>query len=395
MTTPDQQVSINTDSNEFDHIVLGTDGTDVMATAQAIADGMDKSTVKDETTGDAAAQADAEAKAKEEADAKAKADAEAATKAKAEADASASAGKDTKVEGVLLKDGKHVAPYAVLEDARARANAERQAREDAEAKAKELQDELDRLKSGKSTDTARAEAISDELRQQIETLKDAAPEVGGVLDSLVKTVDSLTAQVRGFDEIKQRQADTERAAQDDVNRQVQEAIDANPKLVYAQSRDKVTWNRIADQDAVLRADPAMRGLSFAERFAKAVTAVEAVHGEIKLPPEFQTTTNADSGKTEAEAKAKAEADAKAKAEADAKAGTSQDAKARAEAELKKADEAAAGKPFTLTDLPGGVAPQSADKELAAKSPDEIANEVERFLEKGGRIQDIAGLYTTG
>lgn len=394
MTDPNQgSISIAASSEEFDRVVLGAEGADIEAVAQAIQDGINPDGKQDDKDAEATAKADAEAKAKEEAEAKAKADADAAAKDKADADAAASSGKDTKVEGVLLKDGKHVAPYAVLEDARGRAQSEREARERAEDRAKELQAELDRLKSGKTDDPAKAEALSADLSQMIETLTDAAPELGEALDPLIKHVQALTEQVRGFDDVKQRQQRQDAEAQSAIQREVQEAIDANPKLIYAQSKDQATWNRIADQDAVLRADPANRGLSFADRFSKAVAAVEAVYGEIKLPPEFQTKAQPDAGKDDA--KAKAEADAKAKAEADAKAKaglTNDDAKARAEAELEKAKKDADGKPFTLTDLPGGAPPISDDKATAEMTPGEIAARVDRFLEKGGSVQDITSLF---
>ncbi len=401
MADSTQEVRINT-GDEFDRIVLETTGDDVMAMAQSLADKLDpaKQDEKQAAEAEAKAKADAEAKAKEEAEAKAKADADAAAKAAADA-ASASAGKDTKVDGVLLRDGKHVAPFAVLEEARGRASAERAAREEAEAKAKELQAELDKLKGGK-TDTAEAQVLTEDLQKQIAALKEAAPELGEVLDPLVKTVAQMNEQVQAFrarDEQRQREAEAE------INRSVQDAIDANPKLTWAQSHDKATWNRIADQDAILRADPANRNLTFSDRFGMAVKAVEAIYGEIKLPAEFQPNPGSDKAAAEAAAKAKAEADAKAKADADAKAKAEadakaqagiqpEDAKARAEAELKRAQEAGNAKPFTLTDIPGGTPPESADRALDQTTPDEVAAKVDKFLAAGGRVQDIPGLFTT-
>lgn len=379
-------------AEDFDRITLDSSGDlDVMATAEKLmaADGKDESADKAKAEAEAKAKADAEAKAKEEAEAKAKADAEA--KAAEEARA-ASGARDDKVDGVLLKDGKHVAPYAVLEGARQREAEERKAREAAEAREKELKAELEKLKAGAGKASTDAEFA--DVEQQIAELKERAPELADILDPLVSRVKQMSGTVA---DISRRSEEDRADAQSQTRQSVQDAIDRNPTLRFLQAEDPKLWNKVVSQDMALRQDPDNASLSFDERFGMAVKAVEAMHGQIKVPEKYLDKDAVARVKAEADAKAKAEADAKAKAEADAKAkataaGTSaQDAEALAKAKLEEAK--AANKAITLSDLPGGEAPKSDDAALALKSATELFTDLDKYIEKGGRIQDLAALHS--
>lgn len=384
---------VEVNAGEFDRITLDPAGSiDVMEIAEKLAAGQDDSAeAKAKADAEAKAKADADAKAKEEAEAKAKVDAEAKAKLDAEAQRAASGTQGERVDGVLLKDGKHVAPYAVLEGARQRESAANKAREEAETRAKELETELANLKSGKTSDPSRAAVLSDELRQRIAALQEGAPEVGEVLAPLLQAVDSMGKQ------LAEMRTQDERAVQEthaEGAREVQEAIDRNAALRYLQAEDPKLWNKVVDQDMVLRRDPDNANLSFDERFTMALKAVEATHGAIQVPDKYQDSSKLAEAKAKVEAEAKAKADAEAKAKTDAAGQTKakEDAAARAKAELERA---AKDKAITLTDLPGGAPPQSNDKALAEKTPDEIAAQVDTFLAKGGRIQDLASLWMGG
>lgn len=371
-------VAAVTDENVFDLVErLGGPGdetdeqrTDREADEKAKADADEK------------AKLDAEAKAK--ADAEAKAAAEAADKAKVEGkDATANAD-TTKVDGVLLKDGKTIAPYGVLEGARAkaaketeRADTEANARKAAEEKADRLEAELKAAKTGAAAKTTELETQTD---AELDALVVSVPEMKPLVASMKamrtelatrREADTKRDTERQQDEQRQRGEATKTAEQT-----VNEAIDKNPKLAYLRDEQPELFDEAANQDRLMRESGKFKSLTLDQRFEKAVAAVEAIHGPITVSAKYQPTATP----TDAEAKAKADAEAKAKADASAK-----DAKARAEAELKKAEGGAA---FTLTDLPGGAMPGKDDRKFEDKTLGEIHVDVDRMIDKGMSPQDI-------
>jgi hypothetical protein len=389
----DQSGSTAADAGQdnFDQL-LGDQGTDFLKMAEMPEDAATASlTPKDESAeaaakaaAEAATKAEAEAKAKVEADAKAQAAAKAADEA---ARAAASAGKEQKVDGVLAKDGKHVLPYSVLQ-------AERDARAALTGQVRELTDAVTKLQSGKSADTTQASALAASLRENLEELKSASPELADTLSKVLTVVDAQDAKLKALEAQGQRFDARERNEQAEAQREVRAAIDGNPKLLYSEQHDTATFNRLAAQDAILRNDPANADLSFSERFDMAIKMVEAAHGEIKVPDEFlskEAIAQREAQTAEAAAKVKAEADAKAKAEAEAKAKaglSGQDAEALAKAALAKV----ANTSLTLTDIPGGKSPTTDDSSVVNKSADQLAHEIGTLIEGGMDMQTIAARF---
>ncbi len=311
-----------------------------------------------------AADPDAEAKAKADADAKAKADADADAKAKAKAEAAK--GREQKPDGVTLKDGKTVIPYHVLEATRRREDAERHAREEAEAarktaeeRANTLQDEVDALKRGEGgkPDTQATEA----LREKIAALKEQVPEVGEVLDAMTAQLNATSEELARLRE----ERDAERERQETAARDaVQQVIDANPVLRYWQNENVELYNEAARLDQQLRQspNPDVRALSMEQRFEKVVEMIETLHGKTELPEGYRP--KADPSKTTDPNPKKPGQDV------------------QADPKEKKPE-----KPITLSDLPGGVPPNT------RKSTDEMTTtdldaEIRRMQDKGLSPMDI-------
>lgn len=321
--------------------------------------------------------ADADAKAKEEADAKAKADADA--KAKADDDAKAAAdkaaaeatGKDKEVpDGVLLKDGQKVLPYSVLEATRRREDQERRAREEAEARVKELTAELEKAKKGGEVDAAAAAASAEKtsaMKEKIEALKAEVPEVAELFDGVLKTVDALTEQVNAF---KQRDEEQQRRQEDAAAERVQQAIDGNAKLRYWQNEKPDLFNEAARLDRSLREspNPRVQALTMEQRFEKVVQMMEDLHGPAELPESYRGPAQRQDPPPPA-----------------SKEGAGKDVKADAKAKLED-------KALTLSDLPGGAPPSDAQKAVEEMTTGDIDAAVNRMLDKGMSIQDILGSY---
>ncbi|CAN7308105.1 hypothetical protein LJR296_001461 [Cupriavidus necator] len=300
----------------------------------------------------------AEAKAAQEA-----ADAAAAAEAAAAAAQAASAKKDgaaagettqvdeSNAEGVLARDGKNVIPFSVLKSERDRA-----AR--AEQLAKESADRIAALEAqlaagnqgakqgeGARTPDAAAEAAhpSDE---EMEALKEDFPTVYQALKASQTLIKSLEAKLQPVEEDRrQQQAERERT----VAEQVQDAIDATPKLAHIRSTDKERYEAAQQFDAVLRANPKWAGKPMAERFARVVELVEMEHGAIEIPGAKPPTAQ----KTPEELKQEAIAAAKATAK-----GTV---------------------PTSLSDFPAGTpVAQSEQEAVAAMSPAQLADKFARM-----------------
>jgi hypothetical protein len=221
------------------------------------------------------------------------------------------------------------------------------------------------LKAGKQTESTKAETTNllASIEESMEKLTDV-PEVAAPLKALVETVKNLQSRIDDQDTKAQqlRDEDTKRTQQEQaktVEEQVNEAIDNNAVLRYWRDKDAAMYNRAADMDAVLRADPANKDLSFGQRFEKVVAALEAIHGKATLPAEYQTAV------------------------------APSDTQARTEAKpVTQAAPAQQPKPMTLTDLPGGAPPKSADGDIASMSHMEIGNLVGKMIDKQMSPMDI-------
>lgn len=266
--------------------------------------------------------------------------------------------------GVLAADGKSVIPYGALKAARHEAQAERNARIELEA-------EVARLTAAAATGTVdpQADAKLTALMEKVKNDFSAIPELADVLTPLVETISvlqrdnaAIRAKADRFDQYEaNRQAEAAATAKDSV----QAAIDSNPTLLYWQNNDPQRWNFAAQQDAYLRESEIGKSLSLAERFDKAVKATEAIFGPTQLPAEFARPTNAVPD-------------------------NQGDVQKRAEEKLAEAQ--AAKSRVSLSDIPGGAPPASADRALAEMSVGEVADKMDAMLAKGMSLQDIAALY---
>lgn len=245
--------------------------------------------------------------------------------------------------GILLKDGKHLLPYDKYKQARAEA-AEAKARADAaEAKLAELQaagKKPDGEDAGKE-DGAKEGTPQDVLDSIAELEKLAAEYDAEGLTALANAqrvqakalramADKYTSSLEYVEQTRRAAAQAEQEAAKASRTAVEEAIDHNPKLRFLRDTDDPLWDEIADQDAILRANPKFKGMPLEQRFEKAIAAVEAIHGPIKLPAEYLSV-----------------ADVKAAA-------------------TKKVDEAGGFTPRTLSDLPGGGLPATTEAEAMSK-----------------------------
>lgn len=273
--------------------------------------------------------------------------------------------------GVLLKDGKHFLPYEKHQE-------ERRARMEAEQRAKQLEEQLAALKAGKQTEGSDPEggdptqaSSSGDLASDMKMVEDLeakakAYEEEGLTElaantaTQAKVMRSLMEKVSKFggyvEQAQAREREEQERAQKTIQEQVAEAIDNNPTLRYldqtydSNPRSKELWEAIKAEDQHLRALPKWAGKPIEERFAAAVKRVEAEEGPIELPPEYQTTTQV---------------------------------KQAAEARTRR--EGGEFRPNTLSDLPGGGLPRSANDD-PFDSLDPV--QLERLMDDPKKMNEI-------
>lgn len=206
------------------------------------------------------------------------------------ADDDATQGDDNAAEetpvGVATKAGDKVIPYSVLEQTRQKAkDLEEQtaklAQEKAEAQAKA--DELaQKLQSLTGADVGDINLMTDE---EIEAIAEDMPELASTIKTLQNQAKALAAKLSTHEE-KNKATEIEL-----VQQTVQEAIDSVPKLAFIQSSNPRLFGLATEIDAELRQDPAMQGLSMAERFEKVIEKLESEIGfEIKLKGKEKAST---------------------------------------------------------------------------------------------------------
>lgn len=174
-------------------------------------------------------------------------------------------------DGVESRDGKHVIPYWRLADAEAKARAKEIHNKQLEAKLAEYE------AAAKTPDVPDLTEITEEDLQQFEGVFPAIGKAVKASHAEVRELRSVVKTLLGEREMEQQ---AKLAA---IDREVDSARDANPKLSWLYQHDKVGYDRAADIDVMLRANPEWQGKSFAERFQKVVDAYEVLHGEIPVP----------------------------------------------------------------------------------------------------------------
>jgi hypothetical protein len=266
---------------------------------------------------------------------------------------------------IKLPSGKEI-PYEVLAATRRREDAERRAREEAEARIKELEAEIAKTAKGGEPDPKSDEKTA-ALKERIEALKADVPEVAELFDGVLETVNTLTAQVNEF---KQRDEEQRRQAEETAAARVQAAIDANATLRYWQNEKPDLFNEAARFDRQLREspNPKMQGLTMEQRFDKVVELMEELYGPAELPEGYAP-------------KDKPKADPPPQEKSAGK----QDAKAGTEVKGKEST-------ITLSDLPGGAPPKSDQKAVEDMTTGDIQQSVDRMLDKGMGIQEILANY---
>ena len=260
-------------------------------------------------------------------------------------------------EGIATKSGKGIIPYNVLAT-------ERERRQQAEQALQQMQQRLNDMTQ--QTAGARQEAsevqFSDEDLAQI---SEDFPAVGKLFNALQAKLSATEARLQQIQDIESQRIEAEQATQ---RRAVNEAMDDNPALLFWRDKEPALFDEAVRIDAQLQTNPRFSHLTLSDRFAKVVNAMEAIYGPTELPAEYQT-------RAVAQTPAKPQVSEKELAE-------------RAKEVVAKAS--STGRPRTLSDMPGGVAPISDDQKMesmntseladmfANKSPDEINALLARF-----------------
>lgn len=224
----------------------------------------------------------AEAKARAAAEAKAKADAQ-----QAEAAAASARAKEEKPEGVASRDGKHVLPYSVLEEARqGRAGAE-EALRSVSSQLLAANDRIKALQEGKEDPGAKA-ATTDDLDKLVEEVEAEAPWMGDAMRKVVTKLKELSEDTDALLAVR----DNEEAHEQLVWQQrAREAESGNAILVLWKEAAPKLYAEAAELDQAIRENPAVfqRYLNpdgtpnFAKRYNALVEVVKANHAGEELP----------------------------------------------------------------------------------------------------------------
>lgn len=234
--------------------------------------------------------------------------AEPAAQAKTETKTEAAAEPDP--DGVATKDGKHIIPYSVLK-------ADREARTRAEQALRDAQDKLATFEAaakagtgvpGEPAVTAQPN-VSDMSDEDLEILKEDFPTVYKGLMAMQAQAAALQAQLKPVQESVQS-AEARRAQT--VAENVQEAIDATPKLAHIKATDPAVFELAKQFDNTLKGQAAWADKALSERFAKVIELVEQANGAITIPGQAATPAVQ---KTAAELKVEAQVLAAAAAKA--------------------------------------------------------------------------------
>jgi hypothetical protein len=234
-------------------------------------------------------------------------------------------------DGILAKDGKHVISYDVLKS-------ERQARQEAQQRLREMEAEIERLKNPASTQQPSL-AFKTMTDEQIQELKDYFPEQYEAIASQQAAMVAANQKLSLFEQEEQKRLAEE---QQKVALTVQEEIDNNPILSHWQRNSPEIWAECVEMDNRLRANPATANLSMTERFAKVAAAMSQI---------YETPIKADAEKQQSSTKT-------------APAPTQQ-------------------KPIinSLSDIPGGEAPEASERQrLEDASSAEIGDRFMKMTE---------------
>lgn len=214
--------------------------------------------------------------------------------------AAATDGQTKDPDVVLLKDGKTAAPFAVLKGERtARQQAEQRAAQ-AEAKANELAQALERMQAEAGNRKA-GDKPSDQAQddanlyspEELANLRENFPELARMAEAYAKQaqiINDLRTKVATPAATKADTTDTDDEA-DTVQARLQAGINANPLLAKWQSNGGRAWSVAVEVDAELREDPAWRDKPLAERLAEVERRVAEDFGIERPTPKKDTGAN--------------------------------------------------------------------------------------------------------
>ena len=215
---------------------------------------------------------------------------------------------EANADGVATKDGKHVIPYSVLKGERERANRAEQLLREAHERLNQMEQQSRPGSEAKDGGIAPTEPeATDELSDEdLEALKEDFPTVYAGIQAAMARTKALEAKLQPVEQSIQQQEQNRQRTEAD---QIQDAIDAVPKLAHIQSNDKAAFQTAVQFDQLLRSQPEWADKPMEERFAKVVEMVESVKGAITLPNGQKSLSAAEMA---AAARAKAAETAKAK-----------------------------------------------------------------------------------
>lgn len=208
-------------------------------------------------------------------------------------------------KGIADKTGENIIPYEVLTSERNKSTELAKGKASAEARIAELEAQL--------KDTVVSDADIDEsLFLSAEEIEALAEELPSEAERTVKMQDLIRRQASA---LQQKEVNTQRLQQDLVRSSTQLAIDSVPKLAFIQSTKPALFGLAVTIDTQLQkeaeTDSAIASMSLSERFALAITRLEAEIGiEIDLKPSSKPTSEqlkqaATQAKTAADSKASA------------------------------------------------------------------------------------------
>lgn len=168
------------------------------------------------------------------------------------------ADQEEKEAPIASADGKHEIPYSVL-------RTEREKRKAAEQAMKELQERIAALESSKSG------VVVEEQSDDLDNIAEDFPAVKKLLDRTRQLETQLQSVAKRIEQDEAQRAEVETA-------RVRAAVDSNPVLLHWEHNDADRWQAAIEADLKLQNSPAHRGLTLEQRLQKAVEVVEAFYG---------------------------------------------------------------------------------------------------------------------
>lgn len=202
--------------------------------------------------------------------------------------------------GILLKDGKTVAPYSVLQGEREKrrlaqqeAQTEREQRQAAETKASELEQAIAEMRAAKPNSKAATEAAALFTPEELAEIEADFPALKKLTDAFAKQADVISdlrekvtakpepkAEVRPEPKKAAPEPDDDEA--DAAAAELHQALSARPLLSKWQAKGGALWAEAVQADKALLADPTWNGKPLAERFAEVEKRV-AADNDIPFP----------------------------------------------------------------------------------------------------------------